>query len=116
MSLDLYLTDTSGVVLWAANITHNLKPMAAAVGLDFLWDPLANRPNFAHHAVPRRTAQELIPSLWIGLKSLLSADDSIRLGLGASNGWGTAEDLERFVCAVLAACFRYPEARVGVST
>lgn len=92
--------------IYAANITHNLNGMAAAVGLyEPLWRPDEN--NWTK-------ASDLIPLLEAGLEKL-KVDPEQYGKLAPSNGWGTYEGLVEFTEKYLAACKANPEARVEVS-
>lgn len=91
---------------YAANITHNLARMAAQANLhDALWYP-------DEHGY--ETAGSLIEPLERGL-ALLKSDPDRFSAFNPDNGWGDYEGLVGFVEAYLAACRRYPVAKVRVS-
>lgn len=112
MSLDVFLYEDEDVgdgdaeELYSANITHNLLRMAEAAGIaDALWCP-------DEHGL--HTASQLIPILEDGL--FLLKDDPARFEqYNASNGWGLYRHFVPFVEKYLAACKKYPCAKVGVS-
>lgn len=106
MSLDVTLIETRPVEVYAANITHNLNSMAEAAGLyQYLWRP---------EEVAIRYAAELIVPLHEGLARLKSNPEKFR-SLNPSNGWGTYDDLIRFVEQYLEACIAHPMSRVSIS-
>jgi hypothetical protein len=89
-----------------ANITHNLARMAQEAGVyEALWRP---------EEVGIERGADLIASLRNGLATLQS-DPERFMPLSPVNGWGTYEILMRFIADYLAACERYPSARVDVS-
>ena len=91
-------------VYWG-NITHNLGRMADAAGIyDALWTP--EERGFSK-------ASQLIEPLRNGLKRLKDNPDEYRK-YNALNGWGTYEGLVEFVTNYLAACEKYPDAKVSV--
>lgn len=90
--------------VYQANITHNLTTMARHAGLyEPLWRPLESGYTQAF---------QLIPSLRDGLAELQTFPDKYR-EFNPENGWGSYEALVGFVAEYLAACERWPEARVS---
>ena len=123
MSLDVYLTGAPELVPckcqcghehtrarteyhFEANITHNLGKMAGAAGIYLaLWRP---------EEIGITTAGQLVPLLEAGLK-LLNQGRKGFVQFEAVNGWGTYEVFVPWVQCYLAACQRWPEAKVSVS-
>jgi len=96
--------DESMEVYWG-NITHNLGNMARAAGIyEPLWRPAEN--GFLK-------ANQLVNVLRDGLKVLTENPDKFR-EYNPHNGWGTYDGLVRFVTDYLAACEKYPDAKVSV--
>lgn len=88
------------------NITHNLNTMADAAGIyRALWRPEEVKIDRAH---------QLIGPLTEGLAKL-EADPARFKALNPPNGWGDYDGLKKFVSAYLAACRRWPHARVTAS-
>lgn len=114
MSLDIALTiavNTGGtkahrVVLYDANITHNLNRMAEEAGLyGCLWRPEENGIT---------KAGQLIEPLTRGLE-MMRADRARFEAYNASNGWGLYEDFVPWLEQLLAACKAHPMATVEAS-
>lgn len=106
MSLDVYLSKVQDVVIFDANITHNLNKMAEAAGIyKHLWRP---------DEIGITTADQLIAPLTDGL-ARLQADPTKFKKLDAENGWGIYKDFVRFVERYLHACEADPDAKVKVS-
>ncbi len=118
MSLDVYLTkDTHedcpycegtgkkhSEESFSANITHNMVPMAEAVGLyKPLWRP---------EEVTIQTARDLVPFLQAGLKKMNEDKDELISKYSPENGWGDYDALYGFVQRYLAACLESPNALV----
>ncbi len=104
IELQAEITDDGGSVFWA-NITHNLGAMAKEAGLyEALW-----QPNMLARAA------DLIEPLRGGLARLKTNPDAFRR-LNPENGWGTYEGLVEFVEEYLAACERWPDAEVRISS
>lgn len=105
MSLDFYL-ERDGVVVFSANITHNLTKMAAEAGIyKVLWRP---------EEVGVETGAEVIPILRAGLCKLVS-DPAHYKQFDAPNGWGTYQNFVPFCLDVLEACIANPDAFTEVS-
>lgn len=105
MSLDFSLHDPQDCQVFSANITHNLNKMADAAGIyEALWRP---------DEVPCERAGDLVPALSTGLSSLLVDPDYFRQ-FDSPNGWGVYDHFVPFVAECMAACMRYPDARVEV--
>lgn len=102
MSLDVSLT----VVVFAANITHNLNAMAQEAGIyGVLWHPEANGIT---------KARQLIEPLRIGL-ALLESDPERFKAFDAENKWGTYDQFVPWIRSYVAACEANPDAEVSVS-
>ena len=109
MSLTVNLFDPTAKYyeepLYDANITHNLARMAGVAALyTVLWRP----DNYS-----LSTARDLEPYLAAGVLKL-KANQELCLQYSPKNGWGTYEDLLKFVESYLAACKEYPDAIVKV--
>lgn len=103
MSLDVYLEVVQPTTVYTNNITHNLCKMAVAAGLyGALW-----RPEEAGY----KLAKELIHPLAQGLAELARSPEKYKQ-FNQENGWGSYEDLVRFVEEYLQACKDNPEAKV----
>lgn len=88
------------------NITHNLAPMARAVGLYVpMWSP-----GDCGYVI----AEEIIPHLELGLERL-HADPEGAARLNPSNGWGSYNNLLESATKYLAACRLHPKAKIWVS-
>lgn len=106
MSLGVRLIEDRPVDVYAGNITHNLSPMARAVGLyEVLWRP---------DELGITEAGELVGPLEAGLKELKGSPAKYSQ-LDSPNGWGTHDNLVCFVENYLSACIANPNARVKVS-
>lgn len=106
MSLDVCLYVTQPVEVYTANITHNLIEMAEEAGLYIaLWRP---------EEMGWTKASELIEPLQAGLVLLKSDQDRFEK-YNSPNGWGTFAGFVRFVENYLAACEKYPDAKIEVS-
>lgn len=97
--------DESGEVFWR-NITHNLGQMAKESGLyDAMWRP--EEQGWTH-------ARDLIAPLRDGLAELQS-DPARFKEFDPGNGWGSYDGLLNFAAAYLAACMKWPDAKVMAS-
>jgi hypothetical protein len=116
MSLDvtLYASTTcphcGGVIPdgegFSANITHNLRKMAAEAGIyKHVWRP---------EEIEITKAGQLIAPLREAI-ALMRADPERFRKLGASNGWGTYDDFLPWLERYLVACEVDPEAVVRAS-
>lgn len=106
MSLDVSLYVTQPIEVYTGNITHNLIEMAEAVSLYIpLWRPEDRGWT---------KASELIEPLRSGL-ALLQSDPYRFEKYNSKNGWGTYYHLVQFVENYLAACEKYPDAKIEVS-
>lgn len=110
MSLDVCLitTDVDGndIGVFDANITHNLWKMADEAGIyEACWRP---EEKFW------TTARDITPALEAGLQRL-QADPERFEQFNALNGWGLYEHFVPWVSEYLAACKKYPSARIEVS-
>ena len=107
MSLDISLIDPlTGNELYVVNITHNLRKMAQAAGLDLvLWEP--KQAGIA-------TAWQLVQPLTEGLTKLVN-DPGFFESFNAPNGWGLYKHFVPFIKEYKLACTKYPTALVRVS-
>lgn len=106
MSLDVYLTDKSGDVIYTSNITHNLNKMAEAAGIyKHLWRP---------EEIGIKKASELIDPLRDGLHKLVESPSEFKK-YNASNGWGLYENFVPWLSEYYEACKNNPSANVEVS-
>lgn len=106
MSLDVTLTKLAPMVVFDANVTHNLTRMADQAGIyAHLWRP---------EEIGIKFARDLIEPLEIGL-AILKSDPTHFNKFDAPNGWGRYEHLVSFVEKYLDACRRHPDAAVSVS-
>src|SRR3989337_4024989 len=91
---------------YSDNITHNLGKMANKAGIyNHLWHP---------NELGITTAKELIEPLRSGLVRL-SMNPIYYSQFNPKNGWGNYSGLVRFVRDYLAACEKFPYAKVSVS-
>jgi hypothetical protein len=106
MSLDVYLKDNNGEILYQDNITHNLNKMAKTAGIyGCLWRP---------EEVGITTAHQLITPISIGIE-FLAENRSLCEQDNPPNGWGNWEGLYDFCCDYLKACSKFPFATIEVS-
>lgn len=92
--------------VFTANITHNLTEMANEAGIyKYLWKP---------EKLEITKAEELIEPLNQGLHRLKSEPKRYKY-FNPSNGWGSYEELIRFVSNYLEACRQFPEAKIEIS-
>lgn len=90
-------------VVFEANITHNLAPMAKEAGCyQEMWRP---------DEVGIKTASEVLPALQAAAERLRANPDHFRK-LNPKNGWGSYEDLLVTITEYLKACKQYPDAFV----
>jgi hypothetical protein len=93
-------------VLYHGHITHNLVKMANAAGIyEVLWGPEEN--------AIEKAAQLKVP-VTKALERLYARPDLYCVH-DDPGGWGTFETLCEFLEEVLAACYRWPDARVEAS-
>ncbi len=101
MSLDITLLENKPCEVWSANITHNVVPIAKALGVyGLLWGDT--------HTV----ASDMIPSLELCLQQLDKREKDLEL-LNPSNGWGDVKSFRKFVHTLLDACRIHPGATVS---
>ena len=112
MSLDVSLMVTKPVAVYVNNITHNLAKMASEVKLsnglslyDVLW-----RPDEQHDLVYAKDIAELLDEGW---NILLSQPERFEQH-NPENGWGTYDNLCRFVYEYRNACWNNPDATIEV--
>lgn len=92
--------------VYTDNITHNLNNMAQAADLYMaLWRP---------DEINCTQAKDIIGMLDRGLKRLKKSPEGFKK-YNPENGWGKYEILVEFVENYLAACKKYPNARIEVS-
>lgn len=90
-------------VVFESSITHNLVPMAKAIGTyEALWNP---------GKIEITKARQLIQPLKEGL-SLLKGDAEKFIPLNPINGWGSYASLVSFMEDYLAHCTAFPDALV----
>ncbi len=94
-------------ILYTANITHNHKKIADAMGIgDVLWRP---------EKIGITRAKELIPLLEVRVKKLQeNPNEYIQLSL--TDSWSSFYVFQYFVSKYLDACKKWPTAKVSVST
>ena len=91
--------------VYSGNITHNLANMADEAGIyKELWRP---------DEIGIEKAEQLIKPLIDGLAYLQSEPEYFKQ-FNPANGWGNYEGLASFVAQYIAACQKYPEAKVRV--
>lgn len=124
MSLDVYLYTIDGerecrcyecghvhktvnrIVLYTANITHNLIKMARAAGIyRHLWRP---------DEICVKNAGELIGPIEKGLALMKDNPERFR-EFNPKNGWGSYDDFVPWIEEYLKACKAHPEALIEVS-
>ena len=89
-----------------ANITHNLNEMADQAGIyEAVWRP---------ENIEIKTASQLIEPLEKGIV-LLKSDPARFRKFDSPNGWGKYDDFVPWLEEYLAACRKYPAAKVRVS-
>jgi hypothetical protein len=112
MSLDVDLMVVQPTSVYSGNITHNLGKMAAQVKLangltlyDVLWRPDEHGLEYA------KDISELLDEGW----NILLSDPYHYMTFNPENGWGTYNNLEKFVYEYRNACWDDPDAKVSVS-
>lgn len=106
MSLDVYLTNAEGQVVFEANITHNLNAMAQEAGIyKHLWRP---------EEIEVTKAAHLVNPLRAGLAQMVERPTYFE-GFEAKNGWGRYCDFLPWIAKYLEACIANPDATVSVS-
>lgn len=106
MSLDVYLKNEAGEVLYSRNITHNLGNMADEAGIyECLWRPDEN--GITH-------ARQIIEPLAAGV-ALLATQKARFEAFNSPNGWGLWEHFLPFCADYLQACRDNPDALVKAS-
>jgi len=106
MSLDVYLEVIRPTAIYDANITHNLNKMAGAAGIyKHLWRP---------EEIGITTAGQLVAPLRAGLALLMAEPERFK-AMNPPNGWGSYDNLVKFVNDYLHACEENAEAAVRVS-
>ena len=93
-------------VIYSANITHNMCPMAKAANIyDLLWRGPENNIKKAHQLV-----EPLLNAI-----SLMVREPAKFIELNPSNGWGSYDDFLPWLVKLAAKCAEYPDAEVEVS-
>lgn len=109
MSLDVYLDyycDGNDVEVFGANVTHNLGKMASGAGIyQACWRP---------EEIGATKASDIAPILAKGLEKL-KADPGRFEAMNPANGWGSYEHFVLWVESYLAACQKFPNAKLRVS-
>jgi len=123
MSLDVYLVEkkdilytceicghqhpcTDSVVVYSANITHNLNQMADKAGIyNAIWRP---------DRILAQIANDIILPLQNGISELKQNPDYFKK-FNARNNWGTYDDFVPWVEAYLQACINNPNAYIQVN-
>jgi hypothetical protein len=104
MGLDVYI-HVDGEEVYSSGITHNLTNMADEADLyQYLWRP---------EELSIKTANQLIEPLRIGLHTLKSEPNRFK-PFNPYNGWGSYDDLVKFVIGYLDACYKYPDGQISV--
>jgi len=94
-------------VVYSANITHNLTEMAGKAGLySCLWIPELTGIKYA---------KDLEKKIQTRLPRLQEYPDYFK-SFNPPSGWGDYDTLVSFTKELLAACLKYPESKVSVST
>ncbi len=105
MSLDVSLNTEVITRVYEANITHNLNTMAKEAGLyEVLWRP---------EDIGVVYAKDIILKLNTGL-ILLKSDPERFKQFNPKNGWGTYENLVKFVEDYYQACLKTPHATIDI--
>lgn len=100
MSLDVYLKDDDGDVLFWTNITHNLGRMAKEAGIyEAIWRP---------EEVPASCPKHVIETIETGLLLMKSDPDRFKK-YDSDNGWGTYDQFVPWVEELLHAYKEMPE-------
>jgi len=95
------------MIVFDANITHNLTTMAKQAGIYYaLWNP---------EKLKATKAKNIINILETGLKLLKEKPEHYKK-FNSPNGWGTHEHFVPFVEKCLNACKEHPEARIKTDT
>lgn len=106
MSLDVYLEDDNGKVLYWRNITHNLTKMANTAGIyECLWRP---------DEIDILIARELIKPISKGI-AFLAINRHLCEQYNPPNGWRDWQSLYDFCCDYLKACTEHPLSGIRVS-
>lgn len=94
------------IVVFEANITHNLNTMAEEAGLyEILWRP---------DVIGINRAAALIEPMKKGLADMKSNPEYYKK-FDSPNGWGLYDNFIPWIEKYLAACIEYPDAMVEVS-
>ena len=106
MSLDVYLMKRKMTDVFWSNITHNLTKMADKAGIyQACWRP---------EEIGATQARDIAPILEKGLADLKKRPAYFRK-FNPKNGWGTYDNLVKWVEEYLAACKEHPSAKIKVS-
>lgn len=107
MSLDIYFSEVKRINIASHNITHNLVPMAKALGVyNHLWHP---------ERIGIKKASELITRLEEALYDLQKSPEVYKK-LNPDNGWGSYDVFVDFLYDVIRTCKENPESEINTST
>lgn len=105
MSLDVTLT-LDGVVVYDANITHNLGPMAKAAGIYMqLWRP---------GEIGASRASDIVDAVESGLVDMARRPSHFQT-YDSPNGWGLYRNFLPWVASYAEALRKFPDAEIEVS-
>ena len=105
MGLNVELTQVQPIVVFSANITHNLGSMAEEAGIyKYLWHP---------EELGITKAAQLIQPLREGL-ALMKSDPKRFKKFNSPNGWGMYKHFIPWMERYLDACGEYPNADISV--
>ena len=117
MGLNIYFLDEIGEDVEIESylrITHNLNTVVSELGLllglpyyEVIWGP-DELFGLKNGEVPVTLVLRVLPHL---IKNLLKFEDHLT-GYLPSNGYGTFEDLIRFLCDYLKECYKHKEAYI----
>lgn len=108
LEIDVGAPELQYVCFFDSNYTHNCASMAREAGLyKYVWRPEECEP-------PIEFAKDLIEHLRSGIARM--EDDPERFTrLNPENGWGSYETFLPWLREYLAACIKYPKARIAAS-
>lgn len=93
------------------NVTHNLGPMARALGVyEIIWHPERNPRRFLWWKSPLR-GRHLAPVVRNALSKLEAHPGEFR-SYNPPNGWGNLEMMEEFLRDVLRDCLECPNGKL----
>lgn len=103
MSLDVFNARTGSEF----NTTHNHKPFAVALGVEFLWDGFPDRRDVSFRDGAERVAR--------ALQSLSDGAERKRVSALVTNPWSSVDQFERFLVWFLTESVLNPDDRVVFS-